>query len=46
MALKLMILLLVLKFFAVVASYASGNAGGIFAPSLFLEPCSVGLSET
>jgi len=36
MALKLMILLLVLKFFAVVASYASGNAGGIFAPSLFL----------
>ena len=36
MALKLMILLLVLKFFAVVASYASGNAGGIFGPSLFL----------
>src|SRR6266403_1248302 len=40
MALKLMILLLVLKFFAVVASYASGNAGGIFGP------CLVGLSET
>ncbi len=36
MALKLMILLLILKFFAVVASYASGNAGGIFGPSLFL----------
>ncbi len=36
MALKLMILLLVPKFFAVVASYASGNAGGIFGPSLFL----------
>jgi len=36
MALKVMILLLVLKFFAVVASYASGNAGGIFGPSLFL----------
>jgi CIC family chloride channel protein len=36
MALKLMILLLVLKFFAVAASYASGNAGGIFGPSLFL----------
>jgi CIC family chloride channel protein len=36
MALKLMILLLVLKFFAVIASYASGNAGGIFGPSLFL----------
>jgi chloride channel protein, CIC family len=36
MALRLMILLLVLKFFAVVTSYASGNAGGIFGPSLFL----------
>jgi len=36
MALKLMALLLVLKFFAVVISYASGNAGGIFGPSLFL----------
>src|ERR1700730_9479596 len=36
MALKLMILLLVLKFLAVAVSYASGNAGGIFGPSLFL----------
>jgi CIC family chloride channel protein len=36
MALKLMALLLVLKFFAVTISYASGNAGGIFGPSLFL----------
>jgi CIC family chloride channel protein len=36
MALKLMLLLLVLKFFAVVTSYASGNAGGIFGPALFL----------
>jgi chloride channel protein, CIC family len=36
MAVKLMILLLVLKFFAVVVSYASGNAGGIFGPALFL----------
>ncbi|HWZ99240.1 MAG TPA: chloride channel protein [Candidatus Dormibacteraeota bacterium] len=36
LALKIMILLLVLKFFAVVASYSSGNAGGIFGPSLFL----------
>jgi len=36
MVLKVMILLLVLKFFAVVTSYASGNAGGIFGPSLFL----------
>jgi CIC family chloride channel protein len=36
MVLKVMVLLLVLKFFAVVTSYASGNAGGIFGPSLFL----------
>jgi CIC family chloride channel protein len=36
MAVKLMALLLVLKFFAVAISYASGNAGGIFGPSLFL----------
>jgi len=36
MAVKLMVLLLVLKFFAVTTSYASGNAGGIFGPSLFL----------
>ena len=36
MALKLMLLLLALKLFAVTISYASGNAGGIFGPSLFL----------
>ena len=36
MALKLILLLLVLKLFAVATSYASGNAGGIFGPSLFL----------
>jgi CIC family chloride channel protein len=36
MALHLMVLLLVLKLFAVTISYASGNAGGIFGPSLFL----------
>jgi chloride channel protein, CIC family len=36
MALKLMVLLLVLKLFAVTVSYASGNAGGIFGPSLFI----------
>ena len=36
MALKLMALLLVLKLLAVATSYASGNAGGIFGPSLFL----------
>ncbi len=35
-ALRLMVLLLVLKLFAVITSYASGNAGGIFGPSLFL----------
>lgn len=36
MALKLMLILLVLKLLAVTTSYASGNAGGIFGPSLFL----------
>ncbi len=36
MALKLMVLLLVLKLVAVTVSYASGNAGGIFGPSLFI----------
>jgi len=35
-ALKLMILLLVLKLLSVTTSYASGNAGGIFGPSLFI----------
>jgi len=35
MAIRLMVLLLVLKLFAVVISYASGNAGGIFGPALF-----------
>jgi chloride channel protein, CIC family len=36
MVLKLMMLLLLLKFFAVTTAYASGNAGGIFGPALFL----------
>jgi CIC family chloride channel protein len=36
MALHLMLLLLALKLIAVTTSYASGNAGGIFGPSLFL----------
>src|SRR6266581_8802239 len=36
MALKLMAVLLVLKLVAVATCYASGNAGGIFGPSLFL----------
>jgi chloride channel protein, CIC family len=36
MAFRLMLLLLVMKLFAVTTSYASGNAGGIFGPSLFI----------
>lgn len=36
MALTAMLLLLVLKLIATSASYSSGNAGGVFGPSLFL----------
>jgi CIC family chloride channel protein len=36
MALKLMALLVLLKLLTVTTSYASGNAGGIFGPALFL----------
>jgi CIC family chloride channel protein len=36
MALKLMILLMALKLFATATCYGSGNAGGIFGPSLFI----------
>ena len=36
MAFQLMALLVVLKLFAVTISYASGNAGGIFGPALFI----------
>ncbi len=36
MALQLMALLVVLKLLAVTTSYGSGNAGGIFGPSLFI----------
>jgi CIC family chloride channel protein len=36
MAVKLMALLLVLKLVTVTTSYASGNAGGIFGPALFI----------
>jgi len=36
MVLKIMLLLIVLKFFGVTVSYATGNAGGIFGPALFL----------
>jgi len=35
-ALKLMALLVVFKLLSVTVSYASGNAGGIFGPSLFI----------
>jgi chloride channel protein, CIC family len=36
MAFKLMLILIVLKLFGVTVSYATGNAGGIFGPALFL----------
>jgi CIC family chloride channel protein len=36
MALELMALLIVLKVIATASSYSSGNAGGIFGPSLFI----------
>ncbi|MBZ5658716.1 MAG: chloride channel protein, partial [Acidobacteriia bacterium] len=36
MALKLMVLLVILKLITVTTSYASGNAGGIFGPALFI----------
>ncbi len=36
MALKLMLILVVFKLLGVTISYASGNAGGIFGPALFL----------
>src|SRR5271165_4075556 len=36
MAFQLMLLLVVLKVIAVTTSYASGNAGGIFGPALFI----------
>ena len=36
MAFRLMLLLVILKLIAVTTSYASGNAGGIFGPALFI----------
>jgi chloride channel protein, CIC family len=36
MAFKMMLVLVVLKLLAVTTSYASGNAGGIFGPALFI----------
>ena len=43
---SLMALLLVLKLVSVAVSYASGNAGGIFGPSLFLGAMLGGLMGT
>ena len=42
MAFKMMMLLVLLKLFAVTVSYASGNAGGIFGPALFIGAMSGG----
>lgn len=36
MALKIMLLLVLMKFFSITISYASGNVGGILGPTLFL----------
>jgi CIC family chloride channel protein len=46
MAFQLMLLLVVLKLFAVTVSYASGNAGGIFGPALFIGAMSGGTVGT
>lgn len=46
LAVKLMVLLLVLKLVAVAISFASGNAGGIFGPALFMGAMTGGLVGT
>jgi len=46
MAVRLMVLLLILKLLAVTTSYASGNAGGIFGPSLFIGAMLGGIVAT
>ncbi len=43
LALKMLATLLVLKLLATIVSYASGNAGGIFAPSLYIGAMTGGL---
>ena len=43
LALKMLAMLLVLKLLATIVSYASGNAGGIFAPSLYIGAMTGGL---
>ncbi len=45
-AVKLMLLLVVLKLVAVAISFASGNAGGIFGPALFMGAMTGGLVGT
>ena len=46
LAVKLMLLLVVLKLVAVAVSFASGNAGGIFGPALFMGAMTGGLVGT
>ncbi len=46
MALHLMLVLVVLKLFAVTTSYSSGNAGGIFGPALFIGAMTGGVVGT
>jgi len=43
MAIRMMLLLCASKLVATIISYASGNAGGIFAPSLYLGAMSGGV---
>ena len=46
LAVRLMLLLVVLKLVAVAVSFASGNAGGIFGPALFMGAMTGGLVGT
>lgn len=46
MVLRLMVVLCVVKMGATIVSYASGNAGGIFAPTLFLGAMAGGVVGT
>ncbi len=46
LAVRLMLLLIVLKLIAVAVSFASGNAGGIFGPALFMGAMTGGLVGT
>ncbi len=46
LAFKVMLLLVVLKLFAVTTAYGSGNAGGIFGPALFIGAMTGGVVGT